>query len=258
MAVPRLLVVNPNTSIQMTDAIERVARDAPGGPAQIDVIRAAHGLDSIEGQFDEVVSAYWALEAVLQHPGPVDACLVACYSHHPLIGALREALSAPVMGIMEASILTALPLGHRFAIVTTSARWQPLLLEAVRILGFTDRCASVRSTGLAVLDLERLPDNEVIARVCEEAWKAIKADGADVVCLGCAGMASLEAAVFEATHVPVIDGVRAGIALLAGLACARLKTSPLKLYGSVLRRESVSGVPPAIRAHYAAPDKSTS
>ncbi len=257
MALPRLLVVNPNTNAGMTAAIERAAREAAGGAAQVEVIRAANGPESIEGQFDGVVSAYWALEAVLGHPGPVDGCLVACYSHHPVTGALREALAAPVVGIMEASILTALPLGHRFAIVTTSARWRPLLEEGVRTLGFADRCAGVRSTGLAVLDLERLPAAEVIARICQEARKAVEVDGADVVCLGCAGMAGLKEAVSEVTSVPVIDGVRAGIALLTGLALSGMRTSPRRLYAEVHRRKPAGGLPPAITAHYTAPGKST-
>ena len=46
---------------------------------------------------------------------------------HPAIDALREATDLPTMGIMEASVLYALPLGASFSIVTTSARWAPLL-----------------------------------------------------------------------------------------------------------------------------------
>ena len=33
-------------------------------------------------------------------------------------------------------------------------------------------------------------------------------DGAQLVCLGCAGMASLDEAIHPATGVPVVDGVR--------------------------------------------------
>lgn len=237
----------------MTAGIRRSALEAAGERAQVDVIRAVHGPESIEGQFDEVVSAYWTLEAVLAHPGSVDGCLVACYSHHPVTGALREALAAPVIGIMEASILTALTLGHRFGIVTTSARWRPMLEEGLSTLGFADRCAGVRSTGLAVLDLEHLPEEQVIERVCDEARAAVESDRAEVICLGCAGMAGLEEAVSAATRVPVVDGVRAGIALLIGLAEGGMTTSARLLYSEVLRREFVPGLPPAITAHYAAP-----
>src|SRR5205085_4296331 len=137
---------------------------------------------------------------------------------HPAIEAIREATVVPTMGIMEASILYGLPLGSRFSIVTTSPRWQPLLEEGVRLLGVESRCASVRSSGLAVLDLERLPPDVVRARLSDEANAAVVEDGAEVILLGCAGMAGLEEAVANAARVPVVDSVLAGVTMVGALA----------------------------------------
>jgi allantoin racemase len=137
------------------------------------------------------------------------------------------------MGIMEASILHALPLGSRFSIVTTSPRWQPLLEEGVRLLGVESRCASVRSSGLAVLDLDALPQDAVLQRLCAEAQAAVEEDGAEVICLGCAGMAGLEEAIRESTGVPVIDGVRAAVVLVQSLVSTGARTSKRNLYRPV-------------------------
>ncbi len=168
----RLLIVNPNTSADMTATILATAKAAVGPGVQVDACNPARGPASVEGQFDEVVSAYCTLETVLPIADQYDGLVLACYGHHPVIGALREALDQPVLGIMEASILHALPLGDRFSIVTSSPRWCPLLEEGVRALGVEQRCASVRSSGLAVLDIAALSEDEVVARLCAEARAA--------------------------------------------------------------------------------------
>jgi allantoin racemase len=134
---------------------------------------------------------------------------------------------------MEASILFALPLGARFSIVTTSPRWQPLLEEGVHLLGVADRCASVRSSGLAVLDLERLPEEIVHKRLAEEAQRAVEQDHAEVILLGCAGMAGLQESVATACGVPVVDPVWAGVILVGELARAGARTSKRNLYSPV-------------------------
>jgi len=55
-----LLVVDPNTSRDMTETIRRSATAAAAAiGVQVDAICPAHGPESIEGRFDEIVSAYW-------------------------------------------------------------------------------------------------------------------------------------------------------------------------------------------------------
>jgi allantoin racemase len=229
----RLLVINPNTSHEMTEIIEAAARAAVGPGVAVDAVCPDYGPASIEGCFDEVVSAYWTLDKVMRVAQDYEGFIVACYSAHPVIGALREALTQPTMGIMEASILHALPLGSRFSIVTTSPRWQPLLEEGIRLLGVEGRCASVRSSGLAVLDLEALPQETVLQRLCAEAQAAVEEDGAEIICLGCAGMAGLEEAIRKTTGVPVIDGVRAAVVLVQSLVSTGAHTSKRNLYRPV-------------------------
>ena len=145
---------------------------------------------------------------------------VACSDDTRPFEGIGEATSLPTLGIMEASILYALPLGARFSIVTTSPCWQPLLQEGVHLLGVESRCASVRSTGMAVLDLDRLPRDEVCRRLAEEARRAVEDDGAEVIVLGCAGMAGLEQVVAETTGVPVVDAVWAGVIMVGAWPAA--------------------------------------
>ena len=246
----RLLVVNPNTSRDMTETIGISARLAAEKAAvEVDVVCPDNGPASIEGRFDEIVSAYWTLDCVMRVAERYDGFVVACYGPHPAVEAIREAVQAPAMGIMEASILYALPLGGRFAIVTTSPRWKPLLEEGVKLLGVEARCASVRSSGLAVLDLERLPPDEVRARLAVEARAAVIDDGAEVILLGCAGMAGLQESVSAAAGVPVVDSVWAGVTLVAALARAGARTSKRNQYRPVDPRPGLD-LPPGLKRVY--------
>ena len=144
----RLLVVNPNTSREMTDTI-RIAAEVGARRIGVDVdtICAPHGPPSIEGRFDEIVSAYWALNCVMEIVDDYDGVVVACYGPHAAIEGIREATNVPTMGIMEASVLHALPLCARFGIVTTSPRWQPLIEDGLKSLGVESRMRAVLAPG---------------------------------------------------------------------------------------------------------------
>lgn len=221
----KILVINPNTSRHMTETIDKQAHFA-ASHSTIVTIQPDEGPRGIESQYEEVVSAYLSWEKIRSHDYlDADAYLVACYSAHPLIGMLRERVTEPVLGIMEASVIGAMPLGDKFSVITTSKRWEPLLKEGIINLGAGGRLASVRSTGMSVCDLDRLPEDQVINKLVNEAQIAVTADSAEVLCLGCAGMGGLASSLRQATGVPIVDGVSVGIRLLEALVLEGLTTS---------------------------------
>jgi allantoin racemase len=249
----RLLVVNPNTSREMTDAIHRAAETAAGPGVSVETVCATAGPRSIEGHFDEAVSILGTLERVLRRIDDVDAFVFACFSAHLAIDATRELTRKPVLGIAEAAMALASLVGHRFSIVTTSPRWKPLLEDAVRTYGYETRCASVRSSGLAVLDLETLPREHVLSTLVAEAKRAVHDDGAEAIVLGCAGMADLETRLRESLDVPIVEAVAAGVTLACTLGRLGLGTSKVGAYQPVQPRE-VEGPPELFRRIYQPPD----
>ena len=248
----RLLVVNPNTSAEMTAAIHRAAEVAAGPGVDVETVRATAGPKSIEGAFDEAVSMLGTLDRVLTWADDVDAFVFACFSAHAAIDATRELTRKPAVGIAEASMALASLVGHRFSIVTTSPRWKPLLEDAVRKYGYESRCASVRSSGLVVLDLEALPREQVIETLVGEARRAVQEDNAEVIVLGCAGMADLEARLRATLDVPVVESVAAGVGLACTLVRLGLGTSKVGAYQPVLPRE-VDGLSDLVRRVYERP-----
>ena len=226
----RLLFINPNTSPGFTLKVGAIAGDHTFPGTDIVAVNPASGPRSIESIYDELLSAPGTLAIAIENLDDFDGFVIACYSDHPAVYALREITDKPVIGIAEASMLLACVLGHKFSVVTTNKEWEPLLSDAVRHYGLAERCASVRSTGMAVLDLETADKQTTDRAIIAAARLAVERDGADVICLGCAGMAGLDEIVAAALGVPVVDGVVAALKILEGLVAAGLRTSKRLAY----------------------------
>lgn len=245
----RILIVNPNTSGEFTAKIRAVAERYALPTTRLTVMNPSTGPRSIESVYDELLSAPGTLELVLSRIDDCDGVIVACYSDHPAVAALREATRVPVVGISEASMHVACLLGHSFSVVTTNDAWGPLLRDAVRRYGLAERCASVRTTGLPVLALETPDDRAVRDAILEQARRAIDEDGAEVICLGCAGMAGLDKELEQTLGVPVLDGVVCALKLLEGLLGYGLATSKRRAYATPLAKDLL-GLRPIFAAPY--------
>ena len=136
-----------------------------------------------------------------------------------------------MVDITEAAAHLAYLLGYRYSVVTTLDRAVPLIEERLMLAGLHSHCASVRASGLSVLELEDSADRAVTA-IVQEAQKAITEDRAEVIVLGCGGMAGLDAAVREATSAPVVDGVSAAVKLAEALVSLGLTTSKVRTYAT--------------------------
>jgi allantoin racemase len=207
----------------MTRDIASQARRYASADTEVEAISPRWGPASIEGHLEDELAAVAMLEAVAERADRYDGVIVACYGD-PGLYAARELSPVPVVGIAEASMLMACMVAHRFSVVTVLPRVRPLIEDVVARYGLTARCASVRATPLAVLDIERDPD-AAEREIAAEAARAIDEDGAEAICLGCAGMGPLDRRVQETLGVPVIDGVAAAVKLLEALSGYGLFTS---------------------------------
>jgi allantoin racemase len=221
----RILLVNPNTSAEFTHRIQSIAEKYALPTTTVIAKNPLSGPRSIESIYDEILSSAGTLELVISELDQVDAVVIACYSDHPSIYALREITDKPIIGIAEASMYTACMLGYKFSIVTTNREWKPLLWDAVRHYGLAERCASVRTTGMPVLALESASPEETYAMILNAARQAVEVDDAEVICLGCAGMTGLDKKLEAELGVPVVDGVISALKTLEGLVGYGLKTS---------------------------------
>lgn len=236
----RLLVVNVNTTAEMTRAIADQARHAASAGTTVVGLTPTIGAESCEGNFESYLAAVGVVDAVQHYQGSYDAVMQAGFGEHGR-EALQELLDVPVVDITEAAAHLAMLLGHRFSVVTTLDRTVPLIHDRLLLAGLTDHCASIRASGLGVLELEG-DGPRVVEAIVQQAKRAVLEDHAEVVCLGCGGMAGLDTAVRDAVGVPVVDGVAAAVKLAEGLVGLGLTTSKVRTYAPP-RPKKIAGWP---------------
>jgi len=240
----KILVINPNTSTDMTNGLAKLIEARKSERVQIELYKALDGPGSIDSEDQALESARYVIEdlVVSNRLNEYDAFLVACYSVHPLVGFIQGELQkagrhAHVMGIFEASIVTALsllpPKSKKFGIVSTGKYWETVLSEGVKNFLGTDpekpnpRFGGVATTGLNADELHSMPEKEVRVRMKDAVKTLCKKDDIKVVILGCAGMAGMDDVVREALvekygekgarGVIILDGVKCGIGMLDNL-----------------------------------------
>ncbi len=219
----RIAVINPNTTQSMTDVIAAAAREAASPGTQIAAITSRSGPVSIEGHYDEAVAAVGLLETIRAEGDVYDAYVIACFGD-PGLGAVRELVRGPVLGIAEAAMHAASMVATGFSVVTTLARTRTIAEHLVHGYGMERACRKVRATDIAVLELDDPASNarDVILAECRHA---LEQDGSAAIVLGCAGMADLARDLSGELGVPVIDGVAVAVRFCEALVGLGLRTS---------------------------------
>jgi allantoin racemase len=185
-------------------------------------VNSADGPASIEGFYDEAISLAGML-AVIRERKDFDAVVIACFDDTGL-DAARCLTDKPVIGIGEAAYHMASMISNKFSVVTTLARSVPALEHNLHRYGLIARCARVRSSEVAVLELE-LPGSDACNRISAEIGRAIAEDRAEAIVLGCAGMADLADALAKEHGLPVLDGVSCAVGLAEAMVRLRILTS---------------------------------
>ena len=210
----RILVINPNSTEAVTRGIDEAVEPLrmPGGPA-IDCVTLREGPPGIETQqhVDSVVPHLLSL--VSQKDNQYAAFVIACYSD-PGLHSLREATKKPVLGISECGILTALTLGHRFGVIAILQQSIPRHLRYVGALGVTERLAAELPVDIPVVELSN--QEKTFGRMVEVGKTLRHQHGADVVVMGCAGMARYRKPLQDQIGIPVVEPTQAAVVMAIG------------------------------------------
>jgi Asp/Glu/hydantoin racemase len=210
----RILVINPNSTEVVTrgidEAVEPLRMD--GGPA-IDCVTLKEGPPGIETQqqVDGVVAPL--LKMVREKESQYAAFVIACYSD-PGLHSVREATRKPVLGIAECGILTALTLGQRFGVIAILQQSIPRHLRYVAALGVTERLAAELPVGLQVVELS--DEEKTFGRMVAVGKALREQHGADVVIMGCAGMARYRKPLQDRIGIPVVEPTQAAVTMAIG------------------------------------------
>jgi Asp/Glu/hydantoin racemase len=209
----RILVVNPNSNEVVTQGLaEALAPVAFEDGPEIDCVTLKEGPYGIETQ-EHVESVTLPLRRLVAGSNEVDAFVIACYSD-PGLQVCREATARPVFGINEAGVLTALARGERFGVIAIGQRSIRRHVRYMRQMGLMERFAGERPLNMSVA--ESAAGEKALERMIEAGTELRERDGADVIVMGCAGMARHRQPLEAALGVPVIDPTQAAVAMAIG------------------------------------------
>jgi Asp/Glu/hydantoin racemase len=141
--MPKILVVNSNTTEAVTARIALAAEAACPEGVSVHTVSAPFGLPLIVTRADWLVAGPATLAALAAHQGEYDAAVIACFGD-PGLDAAKELLGVPVLGISEAAFHAASMLGRRFGVVSFTAALQPMFEDCLDHHGLRARCAGFR------------------------------------------------------------------------------------------------------------------
>lgn len=225
----KILVIDPVVlpSFQAMSQQYLQAQKLPG--TQLDVIGLTKGPRSVETYYDEYYAAPEILRIVAERWRDYDAIMINCFADVAL-PACRELADIPVVGPGEASMFVAATLGTRFSIVSIGRNAGPKIRLRAEASGISAKISSIYGIDLGVVELDNDPSlTEKL--IVHSSRKAIEQDGAEVILLGCTGMAPVARAVAEELKVPVVEPSATALRVAESLVSLGLKHSRKALYG---------------------------
>lgn len=210
----RILLINANTSAVVTSRIASEAARIAGDDLDIKAVTADFGASLILSRTDNLIAAHAALTALARHHRDCDAVVLAVSTDAGL-GALREISPVPVVGMTEASLLTACMVGGRFGLIVFDSRAVPVFRELVGHYGLQDRLACIEAINMTMEDFD---DPERIKhRILAAADRLITDHAADSVVITGATMAGVAHSLQAVVKVPLIDGISSAVLQAATL-----------------------------------------
>jgi len=208
-----LYVINPNSSERVTAGIDAAMEPLRGFGIPIRCLTLAEGPPGIESQVQADLTIAPMLRLAASVAGDAAGYVVACFGD-PGLHALRDRTRLPVLGIQEAAVMTALTLGQRFGVIAILPASIPRHMRAFGAMGVRDRLAGDRALGLTVAELAE-PGRTLPAMIAT-GRRLRDEDGADVLIMGCAGMAAYRDALERETGLPVVEPCQAAAAMALG------------------------------------------
>jgi allantoin racemase len=244
--MPRILLLNSNTSVSITDLLMMSAAKAATRDTELVPLTAPRGVPYISSRADAQIGGAVVLELLAEHHRTVDAAIIAAFGD-PGLGGARELFDIPIIGMAEAAMLTACMLGRSFAIVTFSDGLVPWYNECLDWNGLRGRCNGVFSlsgTFQSISEVQAEKEEQLLALV-----HTVAQHGADVAILAGAPLSGLAAKLRERAPIPLVDGIQAAVKQAEALVALR----PAKAQAGTFRRpppKPMTGVSPALARRF--------
>ncbi len=179
----RICFCNPFGTDQYDDLIAETVSSSLREGTQLDIVHLT-GPKNIDYYTPKHLIEVEILKSVVEADrAGYDAYVIGC-CYDPALTQARELTDIPVVGPLEATVLSARYFGHRFSVVTDHRKAVPEIEDRVRIYGMEANCRSVSAIDWYVDDMIKNP--EAVAKdAYERCLQVLDDDRSEVAILGC-------------------------------------------------------------------------
>lgn len=209
-----LYIINPNSNQAVTEGLDKALNIFRGNAVpRIECVTMEEGPVGIQSQQDVDKAAVLVQNFAHRYQHRALGFVSACFSDPGLHG-LREIPGVLAMGISECAVLTALSMGQKFGVIAILPNSIPRHWRMWSAMGIHDRVAGEVAIGRTVA---QLADERATFEAMHEAGRQLRDQhGAQVLIMGCAGMASFRQPLSHALSMPVIEPVQAAVSMALG------------------------------------------
>ena len=204
----RILAINPNSNESVTEGLRESLQEF-NSSADIECCTLEEGPFGIETGEDIANVIPLVLQKISESP-EFDVYVIACYSD-PGLAECNEMFSKPVFGMQRSAIEKAISIGDKFGVLALSEQSIERHLAYMRGLGLDGQLAGELPLDISVD--EAANDAGSFGKIISQGRRLIDELGADVLILGCAGMASHRKLSEKVLQVPVIEPAQAAVSI---------------------------------------------
>lgn len=203
----RLMLLNPNTTVALTERLVTSARTILPAEVILMPVTAERGFPYISSRSEAQLAGAEVLDIVASHVPHVDAVTIAAFGD-PGLDAAREAFDMPITGMTEAAMMMALQLGQTFAFVTFTPQIAPWYRDQVTRAQLSARFSGVFSPQDGFKDITSVAEDltDALRETCQIASRH-----ADVLILAGAPIAGLASVIEKDISAVLIDPIKAAV-----------------------------------------------
>jgi allantoin racemase len=203
----KVLIINPNTSTEMTRTIDDMAKKYASPGTEITTVQPPDGPAFMSNAYHSAIQAPKVLDILEKNKNNYDYFILAC-GLDPGLDACRVVVKN-IIGMGEAAIMTACSVASRFSFLGSTPETVTAVPARVRSLGIdAHRLASARPVGTSD---EIVKNRKEKLDVYVKVGKQCIEDGASALILSCAGMSDIKEHLERELKVPVIAGAIAAL-----------------------------------------------
>lgn len=205
----RLLLINPNTSVHITERLAASARAALDRHDTLTAVTAEGSPAVVRSAPDLQQANINAQQLAHQHASRHDAILLAISLDGAAVPLREQFPALPVVGMTEAALLTACLRAERIGLLTLGASVLPLYKDRVAQIGVSSRVVAYAAPEApSAFGADAIGIVPELLDVLTSASDGLRSAGVQVIVLAGAVLCGYAEALEKRCALPVLDGVQ--------------------------------------------------